>query len=162
MWLITSRTAIAKISGDEHEHDNDADAAEEDLVGDESGSTPLEKYAVNLNQQAELGKIDPLIGRQHEIERTIQILCRRRKNNPLYVGEAGVGKRAIAEGLAKMIVDGEVPQVLENNIIYSLDLGALLAGTKYRGDFEKRLKNIISQLKKVEAQYYLLMRSIAS
>ncbi|MEE9160786.1 MAG: Clp protease N-terminal domain-containing protein, partial [Gammaproteobacteria bacterium] len=137
---------IAKISEDEHENES----VEEDLVGDDPGSSPLEKYAVNLNQQAEQGKIDPLIGRQHEIERTIQILCRRRKNNPLYVGEAGVGKTAIAEGLAKKIVDGEVPEVLENNIIYALDLGALLAGTKYRGDFEKRLKNIISQLKSIE------------
>ncbi len=137
---------IAKISEDEHENES----VDEDLVGDDPGSSPLDKYAVNLNQQAELGKIDPLIGRQHEIERTIQILCRRRKNNPLYVGEAGVGKTAIAEGLAKKIVDGEVPEVLENNIIYSLDLGALLAGTKYRGDFEKRLKNIISQLKNIE------------
>jgi len=139
---------IAKISEDEH--DNEAEPVEEELIGDETGSTPLEKYAVNLNQQAEQGKIDPLIGRLHEIERTIQILCRRRKNNPLYVGEAGVGKTAIAEGLAKKIVDGEVPDVLADNVIYSLDLGALLAGTKYRGDFEKRLKNIISQLKKTE------------
>ena len=139
---------IAKISEDEH--DNEAEPVDEDLAGDEAGTTPLEKYAVNLNQQAELGKIDPLIGRQHEIERTIQILCRRRKNNPLYVGEAGVGKTAIAEGLAKKIVDGEVPDVLAENVIYSLDLGALLAGTKYRGDFEKRLKNIISQLKNKE------------
>jgi len=139
---------IAKISEDDH--GNESESAEEDLAGDESGSSPLEKYAVNLNQQAEKGKIDPLIGRQHEIERTIQILCRRRKNNPLYVGEAGVGKTAIAEGLAKKIVDGEVPDVLADNVIYSLDLGALLAGTKYRGDFEKRLKNIITQLKKTE------------
>ena len=139
---------IAKISEDEH--DNEAEPVEEDLAGDEPGSSPLEKYAVNLNQQAELGKIDPLIGRQHEIERTIQILCRRRKNNPLYVGEAGVGKTAIAEGLAKKIVDGEVPDVLADNVIYSLDLGALLAGTKYRGDFEKRLKNRVSELKRKE------------
>jgi ATP-dependent Clp protease ATP-binding subunit ClpA len=139
---------IAKISEDEH--DSEAEPVEEDLAGDEPGTSPLEKYAVNLNQQAELGKIDPLIGRQHEIERTIQILCRRRKNNPLYVGEAGVGKTAIAEGLAKKIVDGEVPDVLADNVIYSLDLGALLAGTKYRGDFEKRLKNIISELKRKE------------
>ena len=139
---------IAKISEDDH--GNESESAEEDLAGDESGSSPLEKYAVNLNQQAEKGKIDPLIGRQLEIERTIQILCRRRKNNPLYVGEAGVGKTAIAEGLAKKIVDGEVPDVLADNVIYSLDLGALLAGTKYRGDFEKRLKNIITQLKKTE------------
>ena len=139
---------IAKISEDEH--GNESESAEEDLAGDESGSSPLEKYAVNLNQQAEQGKIDPLIGRLHEIERTIQILCRRRKNNPLYVGEAGVGKTAIAEGLAKKIVDGEVPDILADNVIYSLDLGALLAGTKYRGDFEKRLKNIIAQLKNKE------------
>ena len=140
---------IAKISEDEHGHESES-AEEEHFAGDESGSSPLEKYAVNLNQLAEQGKIDPLIGRQHEIERTIQILCRRRKNNPLYVGEAGVGKTAIAEGLAKKIVDGEVPDVIADNVIYSLDLGALLAGTKYRGDFEKRLKNIISQLKKQE------------
>ena len=140
---------IAKISEDEHGHESES-AEEEHLAGDESGSSPLEKYAVNLNQLAEQGKIDPLIGRQHEIERNIQILCRRRKNNPLYVGEAGVGKTAIAEGLAKKIVDGEVPDVIADNVIYSLDLGALLAGTKYRGDFEKRLKNIISQLKKQE------------
>lgn len=139
---------IAKISDDEH--GNEVESVEEEFTGHEIGTTPLEKYTVNLNQQAELGNIDPLIGRQCEIERTIQILCRRRKNNPLYVGEAGVGKTAIAEGLAKKIVDGEVPDVLANNIIYSLDLGALLAGTKYRGDFEKRLKSIVSQLKKVE------------
>jgi ATP-dependent Clp protease ATP-binding subunit ClpA len=103
---------------------------------------------VNLNQQALLGKIDPLIGRRSEVQRTVQILCRRRKNNPLYVGEAGVGKTAIAEGLAKMIVDGDVPDVLENSTIYALDLGALLAGTKYRGDFEKRLKGVLGQLNK--------------
>jgi len=109
---------------------------------------PLSEYASNLNELALEGKIDPLIGRQDEIERTIQVLCRRRKNNPLYVGEAGVGKTALAEGLAKRIVDGDVPEVLENATIWSLDLGALVAGTKYRGDFEKRLKAVISQLKK--------------
>jgi ATP-dependent Clp protease ATP-binding subunit ClpA len=97
---------------------------------------------------AEMGKIDPLIGRSTEVERTVQILCRRRKNNPILVGEAGVGKTAIAEGLAKMIVDGEVPEVLQDSTIYSLDLGALVAGTKYRGDFEKRLKGVLAQLKK--------------
>ena len=108
---------------------------------------PLEAYTVNLNKRAELGMIDPLIGRQAEIERTIQILCQRRKNNPLYVGEAGVGKTAIAEGLSKKIVESKVPEVLANSVIYSLDLGTLLAGTKYRGDFEKRLKDLIAELK---------------
>jgi ATP-dependent Clp protease ATP-binding subunit ClpA len=114
----------------------------------ETMSSPLEKYATNLNEEALKGNIDPLIGRELEVERTIQILCRRRKNNPLLVGEAGVGKTAIAEGLAKRIVEEQVPDVLLNNVIYSLDMGALVAGTKYRGDFEKRLKALISQLKK--------------
>jgi ATP-dependent Clp protease ATP-binding subunit ClpA len=116
--------------------------------GADSKGNPLSEYATNLNELALEGKIDPLIGRQDEIERTIQVLCRRRKNNPLYVGEAGVGKTALAEGLAKRIVEGEVPEVLENAVIWSLDLGALVAGTKYRGDFEKRLKAVITQLKK--------------
>ena len=110
--------------------------------------SPLDVFTVDLNEQARLGKIDPLIGRENEITRTIQVLCRRRKNNPLFVGEAGVGKTAIAEGLAKKIVDGEVPSVLADSVIYSLDMGALLAGTKYRGDFEKRLKAVLSALKK--------------
>ncbi len=109
---------------------------------------PLEKYATNLNEEARLGRIDPLIGREQEVERTIQVLCRRRKNNPLLVGESGVGKTAIAEGLARRIIEKSVPDVLHGNIIYSLDLGALVAGTKYRGDFEKRLKALINQLKK--------------
>jgi ATP-dependent Clp protease ATP-binding subunit ClpA len=108
----------------------------------------LEKYATDLNAQAHSGRIDPLIGRTLEIERTIEILCRRRKNNPLYVGEAGVGKTAIAEGLARLIVEGKVPDVLSDCTIYALDLGALIAGTKYRGDFEKRLKAVIGELKK--------------
>jgi ATP-dependent Clp protease ATP-binding subunit ClpA len=116
--------------------------------GDSLGS-PLEKYATNLNEEAAKGNIDPLIGRELEVERTIQVLCRRRKNNPLLVGEAGVGKTAIAEGLAKRIVEEQVPDVLLDNVIYSLDLGALVAGTKYRGDFEKRLKALINQLKKL-------------
>ena len=123
----------------------DADFSQE-ANPEESGSNPLDNFAVNLNEQARIGKIDPLIGRQTEVQRTIQILCRRRKNNPLYVGEAGVGKTAIAEGLAKQIVDGDVPDVLKEATIYALDMGALLAGTKYRGDFEKRLKSIIAQL----------------
>lgn len=113
----------------------------------ESDNQPLENFATNLNQRAMQGHIDPLIGREHEIERTIQILCRRRKNNPLLVGEAGVGKTALAEGLAKKIVDNDVPEVLQDCTIYSLDLGALVAGTKYRGDFEKRLKGVLKQLK---------------
>ena len=116
--------------------------------GESSHANALDKFAENLNELAKSGKIDPLIGRRGEVERTIQVLCRRRKNNPLLVGEAGVGKTAIAEGLAKKIVDGEVPEVLAKSTIYTLDLGALVAGTKYRGDFEKRLKSLLSQLKK--------------
>ena len=107
---------------------------------------PLDAYATNLNAEAEAGNIDPLIGRISEVERVAQILARRRKNNPLLVGESGVGKTAIAEGLAKMIVDGEVPETLKEAVVYSLDLGALLAGTKYRGDFEKRLKGLLANL----------------
>ena len=117
--------------------------------GDESKGSALAEYASNLNELATQGKIDPLVGRAEEVERTIQVLCRRRKNNPLYVGDAGVGKTALAEGLAKRIVEGEVPAVLSDAVIYSLDLGALVAGTKYRGDFEKRLKAVISELKKL-------------
>lgn len=114
---------------------------------EEGGSSPLELYTMNLNARAKLGLIDPLIGREEEIERTIQVLCRRRKNNPLLVGEAGVGKTAIAEGLARLVVEKKVPMVLHDSTIYSLDLGSLLAGTKYRGDFEKRLKSVLHQLK---------------
>ncbi len=119
----------------------------EEGEADGNGSA-LDNYATNLNKRAREGKIDPLIGRELEVERTIQILCRRRKNNPLYVGEAGVGKTAIAEGLAKMIVEGKVPEVLANCTIYALDMGSLLAGTKYRGDFEKRFKAVIKELAK--------------
>jgi ATP-dependent Clp protease ATP-binding subunit ClpA len=114
------------------------------------GSTALDKYAVNLNRMAEEGRIDPLVGRKLEIERTIEILCRRRKNNPLYVGDAGVGKTAIVEGLARLIVEGKVPDALADSVIYSLDMGSLLAGTKYRGDFEKRLKAVVAELRKQE------------
>jgi ATP-dependent Clp protease ATP-binding subunit ClpA len=110
------------------------------------GQDALANYCVNLNKKAQGGKIDPLIGRETEIERTIQILCRRSKNNPLYVGDPGVGKTAIAEGLAKRIVDGDVPEVLAKSVIYALDMGALLAGTRYRGDFEERLKAVVSEL----------------
>ena len=138
---------VSKVSDDETPSDTHANT-EEDGEGGEASKTALDQFCTNLNEQARKGKIDPLIGRHEEIERTIQILCRRRKNNPLYVGEAGVGKTAIAEGLAKKIVDKETPDILQNSTIYSLDLGALLAGTKYRGDFEKRLKAVISQLKR--------------
>ena len=117
----------------------------EAVEGDEDSSM-LSKYTTNLNSTAREGKIDPLIGRDHEVERTIQILCRRRKNNPLLVGEAGVGKTAIAEGLAYRIVNEDVPEVMLSATVYSLDLGGLLAGTKYRGDFEKRLKGILKEL----------------
>ena len=114
------------------------------------GQEALGAYCVNLNQKAEDGDIDPLIGRNHEVERTIQILARRTKNNPLYVGDPGVGKTAIAEGLAKRIVEGEVPEVLANATIFALDMGALLAGTRYRGDFEERLKAVINELEETE------------
>jgi ATP-dependent Clp protease ATP-binding subunit ClpA len=113
----------------------------------EAPVSPLARYASNLNEQASQGKIDPLIGRAPEMERMAQVLCRRRKNNPLLVGEAGVGKTALAEGLARRIVDGEVPDVLKGAVVYALDLGALVAGTKYRGDFEKRLKGVLAALK---------------
>src|SRR5213596_647993 len=121
--------------------------AEQETAGDEQQSGgALETYTLNLNAQALVGKIDPLIGREREIERVIQTLCRRRKNNPLLVGEAGVGKTAIAEGLARRIVEGQVPEILARCQVYMLDMGALLAGTKYRGDFEQRLKAVLKQL----------------
>ncbi len=133
-------------------HDADAQEnpapSEAEAGGEAPGKSPLENYASDLNEQARQGKIDPLIGRHDEVERTIQILCRRRKNNPLLVGEAGVGKTAIAEGLAKKIVDEEVPDVLSDCTIYALDMGGLVAGTKYRGDFEKRLKSVLTDLRK--------------
>ena len=136
---------IANINEDD---ETDIDEIDDESYQDKSDANLLNSFAVNLNEKAIEGKIDPLIGRQIEIQRTIQVLCRRRKNNPLYVGEAGVGKTAIAEGLAKLIVDSEVPDVLMDSVIFALDLGALLAGTKYRGDFEKRLKSVIAELNK--------------
>lgn len=115
-----------------------------------SGRDALDAYCHNLNTKAQRGKIDPLIGRHEEVDRTVQILCRRSKNNPLYVGDPGVGKTAIAEGLAKRIVDGEVPDVLRTAVIYSLDMGALLAGTRYRGDFEERIKAVLAEIEKID------------
>jgi ATP-dependent Clp protease ATP-binding subunit ClpA len=123
--------------------------ADEDEDGEKpvkQGTEALEAYCVNLNEKAKSGRIDPLIGRESEVERTIQILCRRQKNNPLFVGDPGVGKTAIAEGLARKIIKNEVPEVLRGNVIYSLDMGALIAGTRYRGDFEERLKSVVKEL----------------
>ena len=134
-------------------HEQTAENLENAATGapaEETAKQPLDSFASNLNELAAQGKIDPLIGRRPEIRRTVQVLCRRRKNNPLFVGEAGVGKTALAEGLAKMIVEGEVPDVLLGSTIYSLDLGSLVAGTKYRGDFEKRFKAVLSQLRSEE------------
>ncbi|MFW6278250.1 MAG: ATP-dependent Clp protease ATP-binding subunit ClpA [Halorhodospira sp.] len=140
---------ISSVGGEEDMGKEESGPTDEEGTGEPAqGGSPLEQYATNLNQRARSGQIDPLIGRRYEIERTVQVLCRRRKNNPLFVGEAGVGKTAIAEGLAKQIVEGEVPDVLKESTIYALDLGALVAGTKYRGDFEKRLKGLLHQLKK--------------
>jgi ATP-dependent Clp protease ATP-binding subunit ClpA len=138
---------IAKVPGqaaDAGVDGTDADAAAEQV--NKQGDESLRAYCVNLNEKAEEGRIDPLIGREDEVERTIQILCRRQKNNPLYVGEPGVGKTAIAEGLARRIVNGEVPEVLADTTIFALDMGALLAGTRYRGDFEERIKAVLSEL----------------
>ena len=136
---------ISKLSDrstEENETTLDNEAGAEDKE-----DSPLVKFSVNLNVEAEKGQIDPLVGRDSEVERVVQILSRRRKNNPLLVGEAGVGKTAIAEGLAKLIVEGKVPDIISESIVYSLDLGALLAGTKYRGDFEKRLKGLLNEIK---------------
>ncbi len=138
---------ISKVAGDQE--GEDFGRPDEEEGGDEpAAKSALDSFATNLNLRAKQGKIDPLIGRDEEVERTVQVLCRRRKNNPLFVGEAGVGKTALAEGLAKRIVDGEVPEVLAHCTVYSLDMGALLAGTKYRGDFEKRLKAVLAQMEK--------------
>jgi ATP-dependent Clp protease ATP-binding subunit ClpA len=127
-----------------------ADPEAEGAGGVKTGSDALEAYCVNLNQKAKDGRIDPLIGREQEVNRTIQVLCRRTKNNPLYVGDPGVGKTAIAEGLARRIVNEDVPDVLKNATIFALDMGALLAGTRYRGDFEERLKAVVKELEATE------------
>jgi ATP-dependent Clp protease ATP-binding subunit ClpA len=141
-YISHGLSKIADERSDKEETQTDADR------DPEGTGSALDKYATNLNRLAQDGRIDPLIGRKLEIERTVEILCRRRKNNPLYVGEAGVGKTAIAEGLARLIVEGKVPDVLSDCTVYALDMGALIAGTKYRGDFEKRLKGVITELKK--------------
>ncbi len=138
---------IAKIAG--RDEDRPVHGADEDVAGEKvvrKGNEALDAYCVDLNRKAEQGRIDPLIGREHEVERTIQVLCRRTKNNPLYVGDSGVGKTALAEGLARRIVQGDVPEVLHDATIFALDMGALLAGTRYRGDFEERLKAVINEL----------------
>ncbi len=145
--FISHGLSKVKDEGGEREESPGTEAAERG-DGEQQGSA-LDKYCTNLNKLASDGRIDPLIGRRLEVERTIEILCRRRKNNPLYVGEAGVGKTAIAEGLARMIVEGKVPDVLTDCTIYSLDMGSLIAGTKYRGDFEKRLKGVLTELRKI-------------
>ena len=131
------------VKGAEEEKKEKAEA------GGKKGESALKQFTVDLNEKAKIGKVDPLIGRSAEVDRTVQILCRRSKNNPLYVGDPGVGKTAIAEGLARKIVEGEVPDVLKEAVIYSLDMGALLAGTRYRGDFEERLKAVVNELEKL-------------
>jgi len=140
---------ISKVSGEDDDAGIQHDQADAD-VQESTEQSPLSTYAENLNEKAQAGHIDPLIGRDNEVSRVIQILSRRRKNNPLLVGESGVGKTAIAEGLAKRVVDGEVPAVMLYAVVYSLDMGALLAGTKYRGDFEKRFKALLADIRKQE------------
>ena len=140
---------ISKVAEQPEHPDSEPQEGEEAPEAEAPGKSLLEQFATNLNREAEQGRIDPLVGRDFEVERVCQILARRRKNNPLLVGESGVGKTAIAEGLAKHIVEGNVPEVLEDSIVYSLDLGALLAGTKYRGDFEKRFKGVLAELDKL-------------
>jgi ATP-dependent Clp protease ATP-binding subunit ClpA len=127
-----------------------ADEDEDQAGVPKQGTEALEAYCVNLNEKAKSGKVDPLIGRAAEVDRTIQILCRRQKNNPLFVGDPGVGKTAIAEGLARKIIKGEVPEVLRGSVIYSLDMGSLIAGTRYRGDFEERLKTVVKELENLK------------
>ena len=140
---------ISKVAGDSG-GDTEPEGVRGDSNEEETAQTALQAFATNLNEMARRGHIDPLVGRDSEVERVIQILCRRRKNNPLLVGESGVGKTAIAEGLAKRIVDHQVPEVVGESNVYGLDLGALLAGTKYRGDFEKRFKQLLVELKDEE------------
>src|SRR5262249_10029018 len=149
---VPGRSETRRIRGAEEEtnnQNNNSNNNQSEKTG-KRGQEALAAYCVNLNKKAMQGRIDPLIGREKEVERTIQILCRRYKNNPLYVGDPGVGKTAIAEGLARKIVKGEVPEVLRNCTIYGLDMGSLLAGTRYRGDFEERLKAVLAELESQE------------
>ena len=149
-----------RVQGDDS---SSSDSYSSNDSAEESGSEErLESFASNLNLLAKQGQIDPLIGRDKELESTIQVLCRRRKNNPLLVGEAGVGKTAIAEGLAWRIVEGQVPEIIKQSVIYSLDIGSLLAGTKYRGDFENVSKQFSSSWKKRMMPYYSSTRFIPS
>src|SRR4249920_1008204 len=138
---VPGRARARRVSGSDEENGGEAAVKQ--------GNEALSAYCVDLNQKAREGRVDPLIGREHEVERTIQVLCRRTKNNPRSVGEPGGGKTGIAEGVARKIVEGEVPEVLKEAVIYSLDMGALLAGTRYRGDFEERLKSVVNELEKL-------------
>jgi len=147
-YITHGISKVADSGSSEHGLEHSREQSDDDQQSTESERSPLDAYATNLNEEARSGRIDPLVGRLDEVERVAQILTRRRKNNPLLVGESGVGKTAIAEGLAKLIIDGEVPEILKESVVYSLDLGSLLAGTKYRGDFEKRFKGLLADLKK--------------
>ena len=141
---------IAKVPGHEKDESLTGIDSDDENASVKKGKEALDAYCIDLNQKSRDGHIDPLIGRELEVDRTIQILARRQKNNPLYVGEPGVGKTAIAEGLAKRIVDNQTPQVLENCVIYNLDMGSLLAGTRYRGDFEERLKAVMTEIQSID------------
>jgi len=141
---------ISKYADQSEQHDGESPQEESAADAENNSSSLLEQFTTNLNAQASKGYIDPLVGRVEEVERVCQVLARRRKNNPLLVGEAGVGKTAIAEGLAKMIVEEKVADTLRNSVVYALDLGDLLAGTKYRGDFEKRFKGVLAELREKE------------
>jgi len=141
---------IAKVPGQSETRTPEGTQQSAEAQGPKLGKEALDAYCADLNEKARKGKIDPLIGREKEVDRTVQILCRRSKNNPLYVGDPGVGKTAIAEGLAKRIIDKQVPEVLFDTVIYALDMGALLAGTRYRGDFEERMKAVISEIEKMD------------
>ena len=142
---LTRLDAVSYLSHGKNES-NDQDTSENNESNEPDSNTALEQFTTNLNKEAIEGRIDPLIGRNSEVERVVQILARRSKNNPLLVGESGVGKTAIAEGLAKLITENKVPDLIKDSVIYSLDMGALLAGTKYRGDFEERLKEVLKEL----------------